>query len=375
MPSPDVRQYVDLTLFDRDEQDIFSNALADAQYKLADWIPREGNTEVVLLEALALEVAELVFAVNRVPGAVTEVLLRLFGLERDTGAPATATVIFTLADTLGHEVPAGTRLRLDMGAGNLVDFTTDVGVAVPPGQLTGSVLITAVDNGTLAHGATVGVALEILDAISFVETVALTSVPANGRDEETGDAFLTRGVGALSRLVTTLVLPTHFTSYALTKPYVYRATTLDNYDPGQAGAVGTHPGHVTVAVAGPAGGIVATADKNALLAEMEAAALANLAVHIADPTVTNVNVTATVKGLSGYTAATVQANVTAVLDEYLNPDTWPWSATVRYNELIARIDRAEGVDYVVSVAAPAADVALTGVAPLANLGTATITVT
>lgn len=373
--SPDVRGYVDLTLFDRDAQAIFDAALTDALYKLPGWVPLEGNTEVVLLEALALEVSELVFAVNRIPGAVAEVLLRLFGLTLDLGVVATATVTFNLSDLLGHEVPAATRLRLAVGGGETRDLTTTVGLVVPPGSSSGTVAASFVLAGTRPHGQAAGAVLTVLDSLAFVDSAVLATTPVNGRDAETSQGFLDRGVSHLSRLVTTLVLPTHFTDAALTYTYVFRATALDNYDPGQAGAVGTHPGHVTVAVSGPNGGIVSEANKTLLLAELEAAALVNLAVHPVDPTVTAVAVTTTVKALPGFLAATVQANVTAVLDAFLNPDTWPWSGTVRYNELIARIDSAAGVDYVASLTAPAADVVLAGVAPLADLGTVTVTVT
>jgi hypothetical protein len=105
-------------------------------------------------------------------------------------------------------------------------------------------------------------------------------------------------------------------------------------------------------------------------------AQANLAVVVIDPTITSVTVTATVHPLTGYDSATVQANVGAALAAYLNPDTWSWSGTVRRNKLIQVIEDAAGVDYLTSLTAPAADVTLTGVAPLTsyNAGASTITV-
>jgi hypothetical protein len=87
-------------------------------------------------------------------------------------------------------------------------------------------------------------------------------------------------------------------------------------------------------------------------------------------------VTATVRALAGYTAGDVTANVTSALDACLSPDTWPWSATVRRTDLIALIENAEGVDYLLAghPTVPAGDVTLTGAAPLADLGTVALTV-
>ncbi len=122
------------------------------------------------------------------------------------------------------------------------------------------------------------------------------------------------------------------------------------------------------------GAMVPATDQAALQDELDSKAQANLSVHITDPTITAVAVTTTVRAMPGYTAAQVIASVTAILDEYLNPASWEWRASVYRNELIARIDRAAGVERVVSLTAPAADVSLVGVAPLADLGVLAVTV-
>lgn len=270
MTSPDVRPYVDLTLFDRSAQQIFATALADALVKLPGWVPREGNTEVVLLEAFALEVSELVFAVNRSPGAIMEVLLRLFGLTPSAGSPATADVTFTLSDALGHEIPAGTRLRLVPPNGTeAVDFVTVAVLNVTSGQTTGTVGVVATEVGKRAHSGTVGQSLQILDAVVFVDAANLATAPAGGEEPESTIAFLDRGVQRLSRLVTTLVLPEHFTAAALEEESVERAFTIDNYDPGQAGSPGDHGGHVTVAVATTGGAALPALDMMLLKAKQK----------------------------------------------------------------------------------------------------------
>lgn len=376
MTSPDLRGYHDLLLFDRLPADLVERALEDAAVKMPDWVPRAGNTEVVLIEALALIVAEHVYALNRMPGAITEILIRLFGIERAQGVAPTATVTFALADTMGHTIPINTRVRLGLDETvDPVEFTTDVEAVAAAGSGSVNVPVTATRATGDANGTPAGTSLEMVSAIAYVDAVTLATSVTAGSDPEDEVSWRDRATETFSRLVSTLVLPQHFTSAALDSPAVHRATTLDNYDPGQLGAPGDHPGHVTVAVAGSGGALLAAADKTTLEGDLEAKALANLDVHIIDPTITTVAVDVTVVRRAGYTDQQVVDAVTAALDAYLDPDTWDWAGTVWRNELIVIIDQAQGVDRVVTLTAPAADVALAGVAALADTDAASITVT
>lgn len=480
MGSPDLIAYHGLTLYDVLPADLVDRAVADAAAKMPDWVPREGNMEMVLIEALSLIAAEVAFAINRVPGAITEVFIRLFEIERDLGTAATATATFNLSDTLGHTIPAGTRLLLDLGGGETLEFTTDAGATAAAGQASVTTDITAVRNTDDANGTAIGTALELLSAVAYVDSVELATAVAAGADPEDETAWRDRAVQTFRRLVSTLVLPEHFTAAALDDALVFRATTLDNYDPGQddeqqtvaitggptggtftltfdgqttaaiafdatAAAVqtalealsnvdvgevsasggplpgtgvvvefrnglggqdvaamtgdgtlltggaapavtvtetrkggqsgpGSHAGHVTTAVLGSAGALLAQADKTTLHDGLESKTLANLDVHVVDPVVNTVNVTATVVRKAGFTDQQVTDNVTAALNDYLDPDAWEWGDTVYRNELIVVVDAAEGVERVVTLDVPAADVVLAGRAPLVDAGTVTVTV-
>jgi uncharacterized phage protein gp47/JayE len=370
MTSPDVQPYTDLSLYDSTPGVLVDRALVDATTKLPDWRPREGNTELVLLEALAVEVSEFIYSVNRVPAAVLDGLLLLYGVERSLGTNPTATATFTLTAPAEYQLPAGTTVRLDLGGEEEpLDFTTDVSVVVPAGATSVTAAITATRATDVANGQPAGTALSMVTPIPYVDSVKLASAVTGGTLPEDEVAYRNRGVQRLARLVSTLVLPEHFTADALETVGVFRALTVDNWNVNTAAA-----GHVTVVVLGPGGVPLSTAAKNDLQATLDKRAQANLAVHVVDPTITAVDVTVSVKALRGYDAATVTSNVTAVLDGYLSPDTWGWGSTVRRNELIALIDGAEGVDYVVTLTAPSADVALAGTGPLADLGLLSVTV-
>jgi uncharacterized phage protein gp47/JayE len=374
MPSPDVSQYVDLTLYDVDAQALVDRALTEAAVRFPDWTPREGNTEVVLIEAMALQVAELVYAINRVPGAVTEVLLRLFGLNRAPGSPPTATARIYVANSTGYTVPSGTRLRLPQAGQEPLDFLTVTDLTVAPGATSGVVDVIGEVATTEGAGALAGAALSVVTPILFVERAELASNVVAGYAPEDSRAFLDRGAARLQRLVTTLVLPEHFTAAAAENPYVARATTVDNYDPGQSGIPGDHLGHVTVAVAGPGGTALTAPQKADLDLTLESQSMAAISVHVIDATVTTVNVTVTVVRQAGYLDADVQANVTAAIRAYLSPEVWGFNSKVYWAEMISVIDHAVGVQRVSALATPSGDLTLSGVAPLATAGTIAVTV-
>lgn len=372
--SPDALPLIDLTLLDLDAQELTDQAITDATSKVPEWVPREGHTEVVLLEAQALIAAELIYAVNRLPPAILEALLVLYGLVRDPGTPPVASVTFTTSSASDVLIPAGTRLRLLYDNGDAsVDLLTDTDLLIVADADAGTVTATGVENTSAVNGLGITANLELVDSLVDVDTVTLAADVAGGTDPEDSTAYQARGANLFRRLVSTLVLPEHFTAAALEDPAVTRAVTLDLYDPDTGGAPGDHPGHVTVAASGPGGVPLTAQDATELVTSLETKALAALEVHVIAPTITVVDVTATITILPGAIAADVEAAVATALDEYLDPDTWGYGGTVYRNELIALIDRVAGVDRVVDLTTPAADVVLAGVAPLAAAGALTIT--
>lgn len=370
--SPDLTDLVDLTLFDKDPFDLIAQATIDLPLKFPGLKLSAVSLEQAMLEAFARITAENIYALNRIPGAVMDGLLKLYGITRSLGARPTAVVRFTLSDLLVHQVNAGTRVALVLGgtAPPLI-FATDVNVVSVAGDGFVDAAVTALSNTALANGVAAGTVLTVVDAVAYVDAAVLNTSPAGGADEEAEADWRARAVNLFTSLRSTLVLPADFTKDALNWPGVFRATTIDDWDPTIPGAA---IGHVTVAVLGEAGVFLSGAAKADLQAAMDAKAQANLAVHVVDPTVTAVDVSTTVHRLENFTAAQVGVNVTAALAAYLNTDAWPFAGTVRVNELLSIVDNVAGVDYVVAVTVPAADVVLAGAAPLAAAGSFAVTV-
>lgn len=373
MTSPDIAPYIELDLVDVDAEGVFDRAKAAGSARLGgQWRFTDAAPEAVLLEAFSITVAELVYAVNRLPAVIVEIILRLFGVQRDQGAPPTTTITFLASDTLGHEVPVGTTIRLPLGD-TFLDFATDVPLAIPPGSDSGTVLAVGQASTENANGVAAGTAVEVLDALTFVDSARLATVPTGGRDVESGDEMLRRGQALLQRLVSTLVTPLHFVAAAALSPGVMRAAAIDNFnvDAG-SGQPGDHPGHITVAVGGPGGVALSSEAKALLLADLDSQALALLAVHMTDVTVTPVNITLRVRKYPGFSDEDVRANVQQILRDYLDTDSWIFGRAVYRNEILAQADRADGVDLVSVVSAPAADVVLPGIAALAAPGVITV---
>lgn len=373
MPSPDVTPYIDLRIFDKDPQDIFEAAQLDLATNLPAWVPREGNTEVLLLESMALEVAEGVFAVNRLPSGIVEALLKLFGIVRDSGAPPVASLRFDMIDSAGYTIPAGVSARLDLPGGvPSVIYTTNVDLVIPPASSFGLVDATGDRFTDDANGIASGTALTFLDSIIAVNTVKFDSMTTNGRDPESTTDYFTRATTRFARLSDTLVVPLDFELYALEQPNVHRAKAFDNWD-GSGGAPGDDPGHITVAVYGNNADL-SGGEKTDLDNAMEAIAEANLSIHVIDPVITVQNVTAQVKAKTGYVLADVQTAAVAAVNAYLDPMSWDWSSTIRRFELVSLLDQVAGVDYVDTLTTPATDISLSGIATLADAGTVSITV-
>lgn len=388
--SPDISQYVDLTLYDADPTTLVDRMILNSQLLLPGWNAEPGLPEVTIAEGLALVIAELVFAVNRLPAAVVQALLQLFGITRGAGSPATATVTFQTVAPAATTIPNGTSLQLQIGSSTYI-FQTTAAIPVAAGATSVTGTVQCATNTAAVNGTATGTPLTVLGFVSPVTSAALATSPTGGVDPETASAWLNRGSQTLQTISSALTLPAQFTAAALNDiaDGVFRAYTKSNWDPTlSGGAGGASQGVVTVAAMGQAGVLLTSAQKTSLQSKLAAQALSGLAVYVTDPTVTTIPVTCTVWQEPGYTVAQVQANVAAQLAAAqtsggagLSTDLWPFTqpngainSTVRLNDLIAVITDTPGVAFVVSMGAPTADVPLGGVAALAALGTVTVNV-
>lgn len=370
--TPDMSQYVDLRLYDRDAQAVFDVMIQDLKSKIPGWVPDEASTEVALLESMSLGLSESIFAINRLPGAVMVILMQMFGITRDDGAFPIAKLNVSAVDTFGHTIPAGTRFLLTTAEGiDPLVLTTPIAFVIPAGS--SAVVVDVVGDKFTEdyNGTAIGTPAEILESISWMERAILSTSPSGGRNPEDDASWVARGSARLRRLSSVLNNKTQFVEATLEDASVAMAVAIDNYNPVATPPTGV-AGHITVVVYGN-GGVVPVADRQRIQAYLTENASANLIVHVVNPTIVPVNISVSVKRFDNATEATVTANIRATLQRYFNPNLSGWLNTIRRNEIITLVGSTAGVDYVQAVATPASDIVLTGTAPLAELGTVTVT--
>ncbi|ALY09684.1 baseplate J protein [Arthrobacter phage Grekaycon] len=354
------------------ESDLLEAAITHIQSVLPDWEPQQGNTEVVLLQGLALMLGPEIMAIQMLGDRVIEGVMSLYGVTRSQGVAATGRVAFTVTNSNPTQViPLGSRLRLVVSStGETVDLlTTEELQIITSETLTGEVNVVAEIEGDTSNGMPAGTFVSTVTSLPFVESAVLALPMSGGAGEESDGSFSARAASTLARQVSTLVGTEQFEYAALTRSEVGRAKAFDNYNPAVPGS--PQFGHVTVAVASQTGTALTSPVMTDIEYWLEAQALASLVVHVIAPTYTTVNLNVTVKADVGQSAAAVKANVEAALRAWLSPVTWPWESTVEQFSMISVVGNAGGVKQVQSVPAT---IALAGKAPLPTIGTINVTV-
>ncbi|QKY78981.1 baseplate J protein [Arthrobacter phage Jinkies] len=354
------------------EVDYADSAITYIQSVMPEWVPRGGNTEVVLIEALAVMLGPEILSLQLLGPRVVEQLVGLMGTTRSEGTEARGRAEFTVTNSAPVQtIPAGTRLRLALDTSlETVDLLTVEDLTIITTEsLTGQVNVIAEQVGSLPNGSPSGAPLSVVDNLPFIESAKLAAALLGGADLEADDQFNARAAAVLARQNSTLVHSEQFAYAALSQVGIGRALTLDNFDP--ADPLVTSYGHVTVAVAGLDGLAVDAAVMTDIRNYLAEQALASLSVHVIAPTYTPVDIAVTVKAAAGWTEEAVQASVEAALTKWIDPTTWGWDDSATQFEIVAVVAAAPGVREVLT--APAT-ITLDGVAPLPTLGDVTVTV-
>jgi hypothetical protein len=226
MPSPDIRNYVDLTVYDLQPTDIYDASVEYAATAVPEWTPVPGSVEDALLQAASLMTGELVGAINRLPSGVVEALLKLYGVERIAGTAPTGTVIFTLTTFNGATVPVGTRIGHFDSTGDepvLFVFETTAAAAAPVGENVVEAPVMGLTS-TRYPALMAGESLQLLSALSFVDGVVLEGDLDAGANPESDIDYIGRATAVFGQLSEAIALPQQMDNYTLlTYPAVYRS--------------------------------------------------------------------------------------------------------------------------------------------------------
>lgn len=355
------------------EQDLVTAAVAHAQTALPEWQPRESNTELVLIESLAMILGVEALAIQMLPAQIVEQLMGLYGVTRSEGLFTRGKVLFRVTNSaLVQSIPVGTRLRYELEVTDeTIDFLTAETLTIQTGEaLSGQVAVIADEIGIEGNGIPAGLELELVSQLPFVESVTFTEATTGGAGEESDQSFNARAAAVLARTTNTLVVPENFSDACLSRPEVGRALTLDLHNPADVPASPV-VGHVTVVVASHEGEPLDSETMAELQLFLSGQALASLTIHVVKPTYTPVDIAVTVSARTGFTADEVKTAVEESIRAWVTPRTWDWSPTVDQYALIGVVHEVPGVSRV-SFASPT--IPLAGDAPLPRLTTVTVTV-
>jgi hypothetical protein len=354
MSSPNFSQYVDLTLYDVEPQDVYSAALTYAQTALPEFIPVIGTVEDAVLQATSYMTYILAAGINRVPNGLMEGIIKLMGFSRREATFATGSALFTLSVNTGTTIPEGTIIAYTTTIDNEVvaySFATTTDTIVPSGSDTVSIAIEATEEGQYPT---------LLDTqqmilISSVPTILEVSLDAdivNGINSETDAQYFDRAAQFLSSTNTSLATKRQLVNYiAANYPTVNISAVYDTTN--SAGnllfATAAAPGYVTIAVAQSDGTALGSTIKNALQADVAGKAIAGLTVGVIDLSSFSCSIAVSIAVVSGYTPATVQASVADAVESYISPLGWDQEQTINPNKIVALIAVLPGVGYVSSV--------------------------
>jgi hypothetical protein len=395
-----------------DPDQLSENALQYLEDNVEGYVARPAAVETVLLEAAAFMSAEIVDQASEVDPAVFAYYGEsLVGVPRNDATPATGIATFEVdASEIPVFVPAGTLLSVPSPTGSLVVFETREDFTMPPegGQFDSAIL--AQDPGEVGNGA-FGDA-ELIELISGVSSVTVSSATTGGVEEEDADAYLDRLTTALTLLSPRPILPEDFAKLTQQDPRVGRAMAIDLFQPpaslgGVKSADATWgaepngatniPRAVTVVVTALDGTALDPDTMQDLVDDLDARRELNFLVYVIPPNISAnaIDVRFSLKPSTGYDFDTARDGADAALREWLNPATWgsaepqaradSWTIdrTVRFTEVIDYANRGDGVWWVTGVQTKfstqddthwgTSDLTLVGPAPLASAGTITIT--
>lgn len=385
--------FVDLPI-ETSAQGLLEEFNAQMEAFIEGWTPELGEYETLLAQAIIYRLfLPLINLAATVPATIFDTWGReIVNLRKQEAESATVKSTWTMIDSQGYTVKAGTQVDVAKTGDERVGFVVAYDVAVPVGQTTtqpGEVILEAVEEGTEGNGLS-GTGI-LVDALSYVAEggVALEGESSGGADEEEDAAYLGRLAETMQTFIEGVVVARDVAIVVRNVAGIGRVTVIDNYN-AETGK-GEQEKTTTVVVTDDSG-LEPTAEAIAAAeATLQAKREVNYLFFVRTASYSTIDVEGELHPQLGYEKAAIIANVEAALDELFNPlrafeqpsgDTSSWVnvGKIRYQDVVTAINNAEGVDYVEGLkigknggAKGTADLTLTGLAPLPKPGTYALT--
>lgn len=337
-----------------DSNQLADDAAAWGEDKQPGWALEPADLETILTEMFARMASILaVLAQNHDREIYRDFVATVFRIPSLSPTAASGTVTFTLIDTAGHTVPAGTQVSI-----NGVAFQTTTDVTAAPGGSTVDATVVAVISGGAASGLSGTVTVE--DLLDYVTGASLVGITTGGMDGETVDEYIDRVHDELPTLSFAVVTPRDAELIAMAVPGVDLAMSIDRYVPagpgGTPAALTDEDGAITVVTRDAAGQAIGGL-KTTVAAAIDQRRVSGLLISVIDPTITPVDVTFTGTAYPGWDADTVEADAISTVLGFLSGALWGlprageerrWidEPLVRRNDLFGRLYDVPGLRHV-----------------------------
>lgn len=217
MPSPDFSDYIDLTINDKQPDDLYDESVDYARLAMPEFAPRPGTIEDAILQAAAYIGSFNLGNINRLPDGIMEGVLRYLDIIRKEATFGSVELEFTLSEA-GGTVPAGTLAVYEIVSGDdiqqypfstvstVVANSTSTAVTVNAASLVAGVLPTIAPNTQLILAQPSATILDVVTNDNIIQ----------GSLAETTAEYFSRGTTHLESLSSVLTTATQVENYILT---------------------------------------------------------------------------------------------------------------------------------------------------------------
>src|SRR5215471_2787465 len=141
---------------DSNSADILDQAYADIKSRSPNWVENDGNLDTWILQIVASEASGLYTLAQDVPDTIFKWYgSNIMSLPPQEATPAIVGSTWTMVDSAGYLIPAGTQVSIRDSVGVDHAFTTGTDVTVPAGSTVtaaGAVTLTSVEAGANVSG-------------------------------------------------------------------------------------------------------------------------------------------------------------------------------------------------------------------------------
>lgn len=345
-------------------EDVQAQIIDDLRTRIPEWVGAAGNLDQSMIEVISLRLAVLATTAS----SVLDTIYRTAGASLDGIPPndatfAIASSTWTMRDTAGYLIPAGTEVKINVTGDEAVGFQVVGDITVPPGSSVtapGEVQLVALVAGAAGSGLSGTVDLVTpIDGPSPPGGIALVGTTIGGRDAESDPDYLDRYTRTKRLFGPKCALPPDVATIARGVPGVGRVLVLDNYDPGPPLDTNAAAA-LTVIGIDPLGANLSGGVKTTLIATLAGYREQGFLFSVLDPVRTNVAVTFSFTTYAGFDPPSVKAAAEAAVTDYLSPAKWglpsfgdqnAWieTTTVYFGELYAVLNAVPGLDHVTTL--------------------------